>query len=530
MWSCLVRAGRVVRGVVGGLGRALFGVAVRRRYPLVEVKAFFCGVWKVAQGVLVRPLLGVKRHVRGSWLSVGGTVVAALLVVGSSFAAENWSPGQPPESLDGNVEMPGAGAEVVENGEFGSCESEGVMSYDVTTDRLVVCSSSGVWMTIPGANCMAGSVVGVRYVVSYPHETVAHGGTTSLFATASIAGGTASYTAQGLCDDGVMKVSGEVEAISCSSGYTLQGGSCMAGCLAGEVEGYSHGDMLHGETEGVSKTASISGGSARYTATASCSAGAVSISGESVSSVSCNSGYSRNGNSCMAMCSSGKVSGYSHSRLYHGGSQSVSKWVNISGGRKYYKATARCSNGSVSITSSYVSSVSCNSGYQRSGSGCKKAKFKYIANGKTTYRRTDTNSCQDHGMMLFAPKSKSHYYEGVRYMKSIGVSLEEYSKMGPFGLYHPTKNYSRHCTNCWLSYIAFNSFNDGGGADVYDYGFRSINGGNFWVSNRRNIYEPNGDYHKNCWLGYWLDSNGNVTHYNDAGCGYGYSSYLCMPK
>ena len=250
----------------------------------------------------------------------------------------------------------------------------GLLSYDVTTDRLVVCSSSGVWMTIPGANCMAGSVVGVRYVVSYPHETVAHGGTTSLFATASIAGGTASYTAQGLCDDGVMKVSGEVETVSCSSGYTLQGGSCMALCSSGVTDGYSHGDILHGETEGVSKTASISGGSARYTATASCSAGAVSISGESVSSVSCNSGYSRNGNSCMAMCSSGKVSGYSHSRLYHGGSQSVSKWVNISGGRKYYKATARCSNGSVSITSSYVSSVSCNSGYQRSGNSCKALK------------------------------------------------------------------------------------------------------------------------------------------------------------
>ena len=234
-------------------------------------------------------------------------------------AAENWDPGQPPQSVEGNVEMPGAGAQVVENGEFGSCESEGVMSYDVTTDRLVVCSSSGVWMTIPGANCMAGYAQSDIYAISYPHSTLAHGATTSLFATASIAGGTASYTAQGLCDDGAMKVSGETEAISCSSGYTLQGGSCMAMCNSSVVEGYSHGDMTHGETEEVSKVASISGGSATYTATASCSSGVVSISDESVSSVSCNSGYQRSGNSCMALkrsCLDLLQSGYRSSGVY----------------------------------------------------------------------------------------------------------------------------------------------------------------------------------------------------------------------
>ena len=107
---------------------------MRRRFPLLRVggiaKAMAgmvkCSLVNTRRVMKACAMTGVKKHVRGSWLSVGGTVVAVLLVVGSSFAAENWSPGQPPESLDGNVEMPGAGAEVVENGEFGSCESEGV--------------------------------------------------------------------------------------------------------------------------------------------------------------------------------------------------------------------------------------------------------------------------------------------------------------------------------------------------------------------------------------------------------------------
>lgn len=148
--------------------------------------------------------------------------------------------------------------------------------------------------------------------------------------------------------------------------------------------------------------------------------------------------------------------------------------------------------------------------------------FYYVSGGLRTYKNSDNDSCQEKGLMLFAPTSKTHYEAGRDYVKSIGGNT-----LGPLGIYHPTHYSSGYCSGCFASNKPMNSYDNN---NAYDKGFRSINGGNFWASSRTNISEPNGDYYKNCWLGFSYDSNLNVGWYNDGNCGYSYTSYLCMSK
>ena len=157
--------------------------------------------------------------------------------------------------------------------------------------------------------------------------------------------------------------------------------------------------------------------------------------------------------------------------------------------------------------------------------------FYYVSNGKRTYKVSDPNSCQDKGLMLFAPRSKKEYYAGINYLKNVlKLNLQGYSKAGPFGIYHPTHNQDSYCDGCWTSYKPMNSYKDGASTDASDLGWKSINGGDFWISNKTNFAEPNGDYYKTCWLGIGLDSNGDVVGYNDAHCDCSYNSYLCTAK
>jgi hypothetical protein len=155
----------------------------------------------------------------------------------------------------------------------------------------------------------------------------------------------------------------------------------------------------------------------------------------------------------------------------------------------------------------------------------------YIENGKRTYKVSDKNSCQDLGLMLFAPKNKEEYLAGMKYLKDIKkINLSGYSKAGPLGIYHPTHNSSHYTSWGWTSGKPMNSYKDGSSIDASNYGWKSINGGNFWISNRTNISEPNGDYYKSCWLGIWLNNDGSVSGYNDGHCDYSYTNYLCMSK
>ncbi|GAB5388538.1 MAG: hypothetical protein Alpg2KO_15060 [Alphaproteobacteria bacterium] len=89
---------------------------------------------------------------------------------------------------------------------------------------------------------------------------------------------------------------------SCSSGYSQSGSSCFANCSSGSASGYSYPALNHGASSNRTRTVSITGGSQTRTATASCSNGSVSIGSESISSTSCNAGYSKSGNSCVQSC------------------------------------------------------------------------------------------------------------------------------------------------------------------------------------------------------------------------------------
>ncbi len=55
-------------------------------------------------------------------------------------------------------------------------------------------------------------------------------------------------------------------------------------------------------------------------------------------------------------------------------------------------------------------------------------------------------------------------------------------------------------------------------------------GDTWWISNRSDITEPNGDYVQNCWLGMLYDNIGKVSRYNDGHCNYSYETYLCMSE
>ena len=195
----------------------------------------------------------------------------------------------------------------------------------------------------------------------------------------------------------------------------------------------------------------------------------------------------------------------------------------INGSKPYYKSckeikkeNPNASDGYYTIDPDGSGSIKPFKAYCDMSTTDKAFTFYYVYNGLNTNKRTDRNSCQAIGLMLFAPTSKQHYLAGARYGKKIGVS-----KLGPLGIYNPT--------NGPATRRPMNSY-DEGGYGMHHYGWKSINGGNFWISSKNNIAEPNGAYTSNCWLGFDYDSNLNVTWYNDGNCGYHYVDYMCMAK
>ncbi|GAB5388802.1 MAG: hypothetical protein Alpg2KO_17700 [Alphaproteobacteria bacterium] len=215
------------------------------------------------------------------------------------------------------------------------------------------------------ANCTPGNVS------NYDHGSILHGASASVSRSVSVTGGTQTYNATASCTDGSVAISGEaLDATSCDSSHTLVGDACLANCTPGTVSGYSHSTIGHGLSSGVTRTASITGGTQTFNATASCADGTVTVSGESLSSTSCSSGYSRVGDACFANCTPGSVNGYSHGSLAHAASAGVSKSVGITGGSQTFNATATCTDGSVAISGEGLDSTSCSSGYSLVGDAC----------------------------------------------------------------------------------------------------------------------------------------------------------------
>jgi hypothetical protein len=131
-----------------------------------------------------------------------------------------------------------------------------------------------------------------------------------------------------------------------------------------------------------------------------------------------------------------------------------------------------------------------------------------VANGITTYKNTDNNSCKSLGMDIVYPRTKNHI---VAMYTKYGAS---YFATIP-GVYGTAPgNY----TGC----IMRNNTSYGSGCANW----RVQDGGKWWL--RDTTYsEPNGDYTAGCWLGtYAITIAGNVT-FNDYGCGYSTSSYIC---
>jgi len=140
--------------------------------------------------------------------------------------------------------------------------------------------------------------------------------------------------------------------------------------------------------------------------------------------------------------------------------------------------------------------------------------FYLVTNGLTTGKVTDNDSCQELGLKIFAPRTEEDYDRARQYLLSIGAQ----GSFGPLGVYHPSNNPS-------TVYTPMNSDHAG-----TQFGWTSTTGDKWWISNRSDISEPNGDYTPGVWLGTWYDSTGNVSWYNDLFSGYSYSTYLCMSE
>ena len=148
--------------------------------------------------------------------------------------------------------------------------------------------------------------------------------------------------------------------------------------------------------------------------------------------------------------------------------------------------------------------------------------FYAVKNGISTSKVSDNNTCKSLGLMLFAPTSKQHYEAGRDFAKSQWMS-----NLWPLWIYQPTHNSNNWYQHSFGSNKPMNSYSPN---NVTTAWFKSINWWSFWASDRTNVTEPNGDYHKTCWLWFSYDSNLNVTWYNDRGCNYSYKQYVCMAK
>jgi len=179
--------------------------------------------------------------------------------------------------------------------------------------------------------------------------------------------------------------------------------------------------------------------------------------------------------------------------------------------------------------------------------------FKYIQNGEVTYGISDSNTCQEHGLQLFVPRSQNEYNIAVDYVSNIyGYSPSKWATfgggggsnnggLGPMGLYYnesfegPPSEYRTspfETKNLHSSHYGTNSTIDEYESDYKNEGWRTfLNTDKFWLSSgpvdRR---EPNGDYVPNTWLGFSWDKNGDINDLNDQSNKYGYSSYLCTQQ
>lgn len=153
--------------------------------------------------------------------------------------------------------------------------------------------------------------------------------------------------------------------------------------------------------------------------------------------------------------------------------------------------------------------------------------FYWLQDGPVTASVDDADGCGAVGLQLFAPRSRADFELARDYLLSIGA--EHF--MGPLGLYNDRGGEAAVAVG-----KAMNSYDVDNAAAL---GWRTTlvdpqnpsEPGDWWISDRTDLSEPNGDYTARCWLEVLYDEFGDVRHYNDwdeNSCRYSYSDYLCM--
>ena len=126
-----------------------------------------------------------------------------------------------------------------------------------------------------------------------------------------------------------------------------------------------------------------------------------------------------------------------------------------------------------------------------------------VATGLTTYRARDWDTCESLGMDIVVPKGKAHWR----------------SLLARFGT-----SYFRNIPGVYKAW-------DGGNYTGYPMNSRSVpdwraRDGHSWWMRDTTYSEPNGDYHRDCWL-LQYDWNVDNIRFNDGSCSYGMNRYVC---
>lgn len=183
--------------------------------------------------------------------------------------------------------------------------------------------------------------------------------------------------------------------------------------------------------------------------------------------------------------------------------------------------------------------------------------FKYVQNGQTTRRVSDSNTCKANDMSLFQPRGPDEYDVGRNYIiDDVGYAASNWDHnpdmtsggpgggIGPLGVHISVNGESASNPNGNVNFDSEedrimksehygSDFKTLGEDNLYgegSNGWKTTISERFWVAGTAvDDTEPNGDYDANTWLG-WQNYNndGYVTNYNDLrSANYGYDTYLC---
>ena len=126
-----------------------------------------------------------------------------------------------------------------------------------------------------------------------------------------------------------------------------------------------------------------------------------------------------------------------------------------------------------------------------------------VDSGINTFRSTDNDSCKAMGLNMVVPRTKEHWRSMLnRFGQSYFNTIPGISKPGGGG-----------------NYTSF-AMRSGSVPD-----WRALDGGS-WFMRDTPYSEPNGDYDGNCWL-LQYDWNVDNIRFNDGGCSYSTSRYIC---